>query len=34
LKIPDLNPEAKYFCDNCETCRMLLYGEVSYRIFS
>jgi hypothetical protein len=29
LKIPDLNPEAKYFCDNCETGRMHLYGEVS-----
>ena len=34
LKIPDLNPEAKYFCDNCETGRMHLYGEVSYRIFN
>ena len=33
LKIPDLNPEAKYFCDNCETGRMHLYGEVSYMIF-
>ena len=33
LKIPDLNPEAKYFCDNCETGRMHLYGEVSYRMF-
>ena len=34
LKIPDLNPEAKYFCDNCETGRMHLYGEVSHRILS
>ena len=34
LKIPDLNPEAKYFCDNCETGRMHLYGEVSHMILS
>ena len=33
LKIPDLNAESKYFCDNCETGRMHLYGEVRGCLF-
>ena len=33
LKIPDLNAESKYFCDNCETGRMHLYGEVRGFLF-